>query len=958
MQVLDAILTRVNFHQPSKYANGLMYLIAQVHTGSTVKGLLEDAVVGENYRFHGEFKPQKRGGVAFEFVSAEPIIERTTGGIASYLMKHCPAIGPARADAVVAAFGVDTLDVLRADPSKALGIAGINAEAVERIREFFENDLSGMAEVHARLEELFADFKVTKRVIKRLIKDFQGSAPDIVRKRPYLMLQYPGLGWEKVDSFATTKVGYDPRGLDRHVEAIAEGLRMLAADGHTWGYRPEIEELAFRLVGGSVRPDAWAAGVEGVKFVEVIDGESPVGFALPDLAAAERDIARRLVSLLHYARPLRFDLPTDGLQGEQVAAVEVIQENGVAILAGAPGTGKSFTISKVIGGLIDNDARSIRLAAPTGKAAKRSAELIAQNVPAVAGTSRACDRCGGTGVFGDDLKCFDCDGAGAIEGDGVPCTTIHKMLSPKPSDEAEVGVPTEVAKVGRGRDEFTFGHDEQSPIPVDHLVLEEMSMTDVKLAVATFKATPNGARVILVGDPNQLPSVQAGSVLRDIMDAMPSAYLTEIRRSQPGRVIRACHAIIAGRTPEPGDTIDLEAGENWIHVEMDDPMAMSAKIVELCRPYRAFPDPFWDIQVIGPQKERPAWIGCDPLNAALSEKLNNAVGPASREDEGPTSPFRVGDKVVRTKNGLCDQMVCLGRPDDFDWAEGTFAHEDPGRRVDWHWDDRDWKLVECPIVNGDMGTVRDVVDTERTSHVVVEFRNPTRLCRLPGGVNAHLIQAYAMTCHRAQGSGFPMVIVPVHHDFYWNPREEKGIFCREWLYTAISRAEKLLVTVGQHSAIAAAVRRKTVHKRKTRLAGLIREEMRLRAEREAIARAEAERQAEEAKRRAEAAPRVDAEDAGPEPPWDGFVLTAPASRPVMFGCGFLPESEGDEVELFAGPYPTLPTALEEVPLAVPAKARRAAVVRFDADGTESVVARWATDRWIQVAARKVREVAQ
>ena len=229
--------------------------------------------------------------------------------------------------------------------------------------------------------------------------------------------------------------------------------------------------------------------------------------------------------------------------------------------------------------------------------------------------------------------------------------------------------------------------------------------------------------------------------------------------------------------------------------------------------------------MVTPQKNRLP-IACDNLNRLLSAKLNSygnttgstgseagdeLLGESAPQADTSFDPFRVGDKVIRKKNGLCDLMTEIQ------------ADPDTGHvpRADWRWDNSAWSLSETDVVNGDMGTVLAIVQEDDNTFVVVRFRTPERLCRLAYG-ECHLIRAYAITCHSAQGSGFPCVIVPVHHSFYWDSKLQRGIFNREWIYTAMSRAEKMLFTVGQASAIRAAVGRKTVHKRKTQLAELIR----------------------------------------------------------------------------------------------------------------------------------------
>lgn len=805
MRSLDGVLSRTLFHKPSKYSpSGEMFLIGKLANGTLVKGTMAKPREGESYRFWGDYQEQKPpyAGQAFVFDAFEPIIERSEAGVASYLSAYVDGLGKAKSAAIVAAFGVDTLDVLRTTPERAAEVPGISAALVESIRNHFENECHIDPAAYARLSEMFAEYRIPRRVILSLLKAFRSSAPDRVRENPYLLLDLPRMGWETVDSFALAKMGYAPDGPERHGAAIVEAMTRHTLDGHTYAERPELIVLAYPLLGMKPVDEGWRIAHQTGELVEDHTADGRTVHAPSKLWAAEQRIAERLRDLMATSRPLGFDLATDHLQGEQITAVRIIQESGVAILAGAPGTGKSYTTAVVIKSLLDNGLTSVRVGCPTGKAAKRAAELLAQH---------------------------------GIDRDKVPSTTIHKMLVPGPS-AAPPGMPTEDSKINRGREEFGFGRNASHPLDVDYLIIDECSMCDVSLMAATLEATPNGARVLFVGDPNQLPSVGPGSVLRDMMEVIPTVFLTEIRRSQPGRIIQACHSIIKGKAPESAVRVDIENGENWVHVEIDDAHEIAAQIVEMHAPSKRFPDPIWDMQVVTPQKTRLP-IACDNLNKLLSAKLNlattnGAFGEIPSEDAERTPPFRVGDKVVRTKNGLCDLLVAPPRPPTcdaggFDWEAGRHYTEAPDWRADWTWDGKPWHIKEDAIVNGDMGQVLDIVqDTgKRDTYVVVRFRDPDRLCRLPYG-KCELIQAYALTCHKFQGSGAPYIIVPVHSSFYWDSKTESGIFSREWIYTAMSRAERLLVTVGQRATLEAAVRgRKTIHKRRTRLAELLKGSM-------------------------------------------------------------------------------------------------------------------------------------
>jgi ATP-dependent exoDNAse (exonuclease V) alpha subunit len=354
---------------------------------------------------------------------------------------------------------------------------------------------------------------------------------------------------------------------------------------------------------------------------------------------------------------------------------------------------------------------------------------------------------------------------------------------------------------------------------ISGLLVHNCSMVDVRLGASLLKAVAIGTRVIFIGDENQLPSVGPGSMLRDLVAAgLPRVTLDKIVRSDGGgRVVRACHAIKDGRRPEAASRITLPT-ENWVHIEQDDPAEIAREIVELHRATKTFPDPVWDIQCISPQ--RATQMGCDALNRMLADRLNPQPGDGNEADaERPQ--FRIGDKVVRLQNGRVDELHETGSAVARDAADDDLKS--------FTWQGSRYLVKPTTVVNGDMGIVADIVPHSKGAWAIVRFRWPDRLCRISMG-DSHLAQAYALTVHKSQGSGFPLVIVPVHGSFYFDDRKGTGLWSRELCYTAISRAEKLLITVGQFAAIETAIRRKTVHRRRTRLVERLMEAMPVLAE--------------------------------------------------------------------------------------------------------------------------------
>lgn len=795
LETLNARLGRVMYHKPSKFSPaGDKYLIARTSTGETVKGFMQEPIEGEQYCFYGERKAQNGGyEAAFEFSTFEVIIDRSDEGLAQYLVRYVKGIGLAKARAIVEHFGGDTLAILEADPTRvheaaASGGVRITAADTAAISEHFNDPRRVDPVAYAGLVVLFQGHRIPRAVIEDLARTWKGSAVSVVKGKPYsILLDYPRMGWKTVDALATTNLEYAPDGLDRQQAAILEALTVISNEGHTYATDVDAEAEAFRLIQMRPSDEAWAAVIDDEKVV-ARDGPQGEEVALKSLALAEETIAQQIARLSAAGESLESSLFTaeelvaSGLNEEQRAAVEMIENNAVCLLVGPPGTGKSYTVASVIGALVEQGVVGIQVVAPTGKAAKRAAELIEK------ATGRRA----------------------AL----VPCSTIHKALSPTPS-EAESGTPAASAKFGRGRDEFGFSKNEANPIEAVWLFIDETSMVDVRLGASLLKAIALGTRVVFIGDENQLPSVGPGSMLRDLIAAgLPRVTLEKIVRSDGGgRVVKACHSIKDGRRPEPAGRISLPT-ENWVHIEHDDPAEIAREIVELFRPTKTFADPIWDIQAISPQRNTA--MGCDALNRLLAERLNPQPGGGGAEADAERPQFRIGDKVVRLQNGKVEELHAAG-------SVRRVAAEDDDLKT-YAWQGTTYLIQPTAVVNGDMGTVLDIAPHSKGAWAIVRFRYPDRLCRI-SMAESHLAMAYALTCHKSQGSGFPLVIVPVHNSFFFDDRRGVGVWSRELAYTAISRAEKLLITVGQFAAIETAIRRKTVHRRRTRLVERLNEVM-------------------------------------------------------------------------------------------------------------------------------------
>jgi exodeoxyribonuclease V alpha subunit len=798
LESADFTISAIMFHKVGDYSKtGIPYLIAATNEGHTVKGEIYDPVKGDTYRLYGEWNddPRSHTKKCFVFHSYETLVDRSVSGVVNYLYRHIDGIGSVKAKAIVDHFGPDCFDILRATPSRANEVRGINDSLVQSIKEHFESCKSVDPKVYAELYDLVSRFKIARSTLASIISDFESNTIPILRDNPYILMNYSGLGWKTVDGIAIGSLKYDRKGVHRFRAAILECLNRRADEGDTYCERPLLKVSTQTLAGLGPFDEALASLHDDglIEIEKMPDGQEFV--AEQSLAYAEREIAYRLKGLTEsfVNKPIEFD--TTSLEDEQIEAIRFLEQNPIAILTGGAGCGKTTTIVNVLKTLSHNH-HSVIISTPTGKAAKRVAEVLEEKIP----------------------------------GSGIIPSTIHRLLGSIGSG-APLGVPAENAKFGRERKEFGFSHDESNYLKINDAFIDESSMVDASLLASYLRAISPNTRLVMVGDENQLPSVGAGACLRDmIMGGIPTFSLTKPRRNS-GRIVHACHAIRDGKVPIPSAEFDPERGENWIHLEESDPAAIADRIVQLHT--QTDRDPLWDLQVISAQNSRLP-IACSNLNKLLSKHFNPNSHSQPTKEDGTTeeySRYDINDKVVRKKNGMVSLMIPLDvgaagveNWDDFDDFSPSLLSLGSQESDIVGWRNRDYQLAKTYVVNGDIGQVLDIIPRPRSGkQVVVRFFNPDRICLIPYG-ESHLSLAYCITVHVSQGSGFPVVIFPVHDSYYWDSRNDVGLLHSELLNTAFSRAEQVLITVGTMSSIRKAVSRKTVHKRKTRLARFIRQE--------------------------------------------------------------------------------------------------------------------------------------
>ena len=658
------------------------------------------------------------------------------GMISMLSAENVTHLGPVRAAAAIERFGVDgVIRILEDEPERLAEIKGITPERAAAAAEGWRALRASQVPPETR-RALYAR-GLTPYQVARLCTAYGAAVLDVLDRDPYATISLDGIGFLTADGFRRGSgiSDDDPR---RVRAAVAHILEQLSEEGHTCAPAETVSALVRldrhgRAKGLGIGVDEAAVEREFARLVKahtIVD----VGagrYALASLHEAETDVASALRDLVSATPPPLANVDVSailapyGLTDEQQQAPAALHDVGVVVVTGGPGTGKTHTLRAACD-LLSASGSRVMLAAPTGKAARRMEEAT-----------------------------------------GRQAHTVHRLLAYNP--------------------ETGFQVNEESPLEPGTVVVDESSMLDSELAAALLTAlVPGRHRLALVGDADQLPSVGPGAVLRDVIDsgAVPVVRLTKILRQQDGsNVVSAAHAVIRGDSPRiepwpaPGRDFKVRVFDDETSAA-DVAEALVAFIFATLPPHAATMglDVLRDVQVLAPM--RRADVGCDKLNVRLRELLNPVrPGEASfvvggREaDEARRRDFRVGDRVIQTRN---------------DYKRGVF--------------------------NGETGVVVDAA----AAGVVVDFGDRSRAVAVEyneAGAKA-LRHSYALTVHKSQGSEWPIVVIPVHssHAHMWS---------RQLLYTGITRASKLCVLFATDKALALAVRRDQADKRNTTLKELL-----------------------------------------------------------------------------------------------------------------------------------------
>ncbi|AVH97431.1 ATP-dependent RecD-like DNA helicase [Streptomyces cinereoruber] len=723
--VVEGVLERIT------YANEETgYTVARVDTGRgagdllTVVGALLGAQPGESLRMEGRWGSHPQYGKQFTVENYTTVLPATIQGIRRYLGSGLvKGIGPVFADRITQHFGLDTLDILEESPGRLVEVPGLGPKRTRNITAAWEEQ-KAIKEVMVFLQEV----GVSTSIAVRIYKQYGDASISVVRNQPYrLAADVWGIGFLTADRIAQS-VGIPHDSPDRVKAGLQYALSQSSDQGHC--FLPEE-----RLIADSVKLLQVDTGLvieclgelaedpEGVvrETVPGPEGTPVTAVYLIPFHRAELSLAgqlRRLLRAEEDRMPAFRDVPWDkalawlatrtgaSLAPEQEEAVRLALTRKVAVLTGGPGCGKSFTVRSIVE-LARAKKAKVVLAAPTGRAAKRLAELT-----------------------------------------GAEASTVHRLLELKPGGDA--------------------AYDRDRPLDADLVVVDEASMLDLLLANKLVKAVAPGAHLLLVGDVDQLPSVGAGEVLGDLLapgSPVPAVRLTRIfRQAQQSGVVVNAHRINAGTPPRTEGLPDFFL---FAEEETEDAARVAVEVASRRIPAKFGLDPRRDVQVLAPMHRGPAGAGA--LNGLLQQAITPAR-PDLPEKRFGGRVFRVGDKVTQIRNNY-DK----GENGVFNGTVGVVTALDP---------------VEQRL------TVR----TDEDEEVPYDFDELDEL--------AH---AYAVTIHRSQGSEYPAVVIPVTMSAWM-------MLQRNLLYTAVTRARKLVVLVGSRRAIAQAVRTVSAGRRFTALA--------------------------------------------------------------------------------------------------------------------------------------------
>jgi len=714
MITIEGSLKKIRFRNETSYYSVVDLKPSGQRNSITMVGFMPAAAPGQSVRVTGSWADHPRYGQQFKITTYEIILPETSEGINSYLKSGLiRGLGPAMADKITGFFGPDALKIIEKEPERLMEVPGIGEKKAAIIRTAWTEH-----HVVRELMDFLREKGVDMSYSARIFRQYGPESLDVLRSDPFRLAEdIPGTGFVIADAIALGS-GAAPDSPRRIRACLSHLLAQHIAGGHVFVFEQHLLrqcEAVFEIDLSLAEAALAELEKNGDIIIEAMPGPDPdINIVFPaGLHEAETMTAVRLQAMLSSPMDASAAGPEDVIQqvvnklaikpsSEQLEVLENILHHRVVIITGGPGTGKT-TLIRAITTVLEGSGKTVVLAAPTGRAAKRLAEVSHHEA-----------------------------------------ATIHKLLGYSFEDESFV----------RNRD---------NPLKTDAVIIDEASMVDTQLFYRLLNAIPVSAGLVLVGDVFQLPSVGPGNVLRDLIrsERLPVFYLTEIfRQARESAIVANAHKIRNEEPPDLEAARKLNPGEDFWFIEENDPEAIPEKIVNLCR--KTLPEmfglnPLTGIQVLTPMHKGVVGV----IN--LNQKLQAALNPEPAISPAGTGGFKTGDKVIHLINNYRKE-----------------------------------------IFNGDIGTIV-AIDPARRS-LSVEYYG--RLVDYDFSETDELALAYAITVHKSQGSA---VIVPLITQHY-------TMLERNLLYTALTRAQRLVVLIGSPKAIQVAMRKNDPRSRLSLLA--------------------------------------------------------------------------------------------------------------------------------------------